>query len=333
MRPWIIAIVLALFGVSRVLAQSVEPEDGYYRVNYSWDYNDVQWSFSVGVPEAVYDYFRGRTHDNDDLMHFVLSEHHRDCIREIVKSFRTGGEEWGLSDMDNLFNVVAFVQSLQYVSDEASKGEEDYVRYPIETLMDGVGDCEDVVILAASILHEMGYGVLLLSLPEHLALAIKYDPKYRGTYYTYKGEKYYYLEMTSPGWKLGQVPPSVEKKCAKLIPIVDRPAVQLGRCGYWHDEYYAFADRVEFELFCEVENKGPGATQGLSIQVVVKTDANAKETFANQTFNLEDLPEAGQATFRLKLPVTRPAKGVVVIRLKGQNFETDTFVLEGLELK
>jgi len=333
MRPWIIAIVMALFCLSRVSAQSVEPEDGYYRVNYSWDYKDVQWSFSVGVPEAIYDYYRGRTHDNDDLMHFVLSEHHRDYIREIVKSFRTGGEEWGLSDMDNLFNVVAFVQSLQYVTDEASKGVEDYVRYPIETLVDGVGDCEDVVILAASLLHEMGYSVILLSLPEHLALGIKYDPKYRGTYYKYEGEKYYYLEMTSPGWELGQVPPSIEKKCAKLIPLVDRPAVQLGRCGYWHDEYFAFADRVDFEIICEVENKGPGATQGLSIQVVVKTDAKARETFANQTFNLEDLPEAGQATFRLKLPVTRPANGVIVIRLKGQNFDTDTFVLEGLELK
>ena len=333
MRPWIIAIVLALFSLSRVSAQSVEPEDSLYKVDYSWDYKEVQWSFSVNVPKEVYDYYRDRTHYNDDLMHFVLSEHDRDYIREIVKSFRAGGEEWGLSDMDNLFNVVAFVQSLQYISDETSKGEEDYVRYPIETLVDGVGDCEDVVILAASLLHEMGYSVILISLPEHLALGIKYDPKYRGTYYTYEGEKYYYLEMTSPGWELGQVPPSFEKKCAKLIPLVDRPMVKLGRCGYRYDDYYAFADRVEFEISCEVENKGPGATQGLSIQMVVKTDANAKETFANQTFNLEDLPEAGQAAFRLKLPVTRPAKGVIVIRLKGQNFETDTFVLEGLELK
>ena len=332
MRPWIIAIVLALFSLNRVSAQSVEPKDGFYKVDYSWDYNDGRWAFSVSVPEEIYDYYRGRTHYNDDLMHFVLSEYDRDYIREIVKSFRAGGEEWGLSDMDNLFNVVAFVQSLQYVSDEASKGEEDYVRYPIETLVDGVGDCEDVVILAASLLHEMGYSVLLVSLPEHLALAVKYE-NYRGTCFNYKGGKYYYLEMTSPGWKLGQVPPPYQKKCAKLIPIVDRPVVEFGRCGYWYDDYYAFADRVEFEISCEVENKGPGATQGLSIQVVVKRNADATETYANKTFNLEDLPEAGKATFKLKLPVSRPAKGVVVLRLKGENFDTDTFVLEGLELK
>ena len=333
MRQWIITIVFVLFSLSRVSAQSVEPEDGYYKVDYSWKYKDVQWSFSVGVPEAVYDYFKGRTHYNDDLMHFVLSEHHRDYIREIVKSFRTGGEEWGLSDIDNMFNVVAFVQSLQYVSDKLSTGEEDYVRYPIETLVDGVGDCEDMVILAASLLHEMGYGVILVSLPEHLALGIKYDPKFRGTYYTYEGEKYYYLEMTSPGWELGQVPPQFEKKCAKLIPLVDRPVVQLGTCGYRYDDYYAFADHVEFEISCEIENKGPGATQGLSIQVVVKPNADSQEAYVNQTFNLEDLPEAGSATYKLKLPVPRPAKGVVVLRLKGQNFDTDTFVLEGLELK
>ena len=326
----ILALVLFSIGVS---AQSVEPEDGYYKVKYSWDYNEVRWSFSVGIPEDVYDFYRGRTHYNDDFMHFVLSEYDRDYIREIVASFREGGEKWGLSDIDNVFNVVTFVQSLRYVTDESSRGEEDYVRYPIETLVDGIGDCEDVTILAATLLHEMGYSVLLVAFHDHLALAIKYDKDFKGTYYEYDGGKYYYLEMTNLGWDLGQMPKKYRSEKCKLIPLVKRPVPQFGRCGYRYDSYYAYAKSVDLEISCEIENQGPGPTEGLSVQVVVKPNADSREAYANQTFNLEDLPEAGKATFKLKLPVPRPAKGVVVLRLKGQNFDSDSFVLDGLELK
>lgn len=332
MRSKILTIVIALL-CGFVSAQSVEPEDGYYKVNYSWDYNEVQWSFSVGIPEDVYDFYRGRTHHNDDFMHFILSEYDREYIREIVASFREGGEKWGLSDLDNMLNVITFVQSLQYVTDESSRSEEDYVRYPIETLVDGIGDCEDVAILAATLLHEMGYGVLLVMFPDHLALAIKYDGDFLGTYYEYEGGKYYYLEMTSLGWKLGQIPTRYMTERAKLVPLVSRPVAQFERCGFRYDSYYSFVKTVNLEVNCEVENQGPGATQGLTIQVLVKPSANSKEAFANETFSVEDLPEAGKATFKLKVPVPRPAKGVVVLRLKGDNFDMDTFVLERLELK
>ena len=318
---------------SLVSAQSVEPEDGYYKVYHSWEYNEVQWSFSVDVPADVYDFYQGRTHYNDDFMHFILSDFDREYIREIVDLFWEGGERWGLSELDNVFNIVTFVQSLRYVTDESSRGEEDYVRYPIETLVDGVGDCEDVTILAATLLHEMGYSVLLVAFHDHLALAIKYDEHLKGAYYEYKGGKYYYLEMTNLGWDLGQIPKKYRSEKCKLIPLVRRPVPQFGRCGYRYDSYYAYAKSVELEISCEVENQGPGPTEGLSIQVVVKPTADSREAYANQTFSLEDLPETGKASFKLKMSVPRPAKGVVVLRLKGQNFDSDSFVLEGLELK
>lgn len=331
MRHKILAILLLFCAMAS--AQSVSPEDGFYQVKYSWEYKEMEWSFTVGVPEDVYDFYRDRTHRNDDLMHYVLSEYDRDYIREIVKSFRTGGQEWGFSDLDNVFNVISFVQSLQYVTDETSRGEDDYVRYPLETLVDGVGDCEDVVILATTLLHEMGYSVLIVEFPEHLAMAIRYDGDYRGTYYEYEGGRYYYLEMTNPGWKLGEVPQQYLTEKAKLIPLVDRPMVRLGRCGYRYDSYYSFAKKVVFEISCDVENEGPGAARDLSIQVVIKPDKDSRMAYANETFKFEDLPEAGEMNYQMKIAVPRPAQGVVVLRLKGENFDTDIFVLEGVDLK
>ncbi len=313
--------------------QSVQPEKGYYMLDYAWDYKDIHWSFSVGIPEELYDSYRDRTHYSSNFMPFVLSDYDRGYIQEIIKSFRKGGEEFGLSDLDNVFNVISFVQSLQYVSDSLSRGEEEYIRYPIETLVDGLGDCEDMVILAASILHEMGYSVLLVMFHNHLGMAIRYDKELQGTYYEYDGGKYYYLELTSPGWKLGQLPKEYKSTGAKLIPLERRPAVRLERCGYKYDSYYLIEKTVDLEISCEVENEGPGPTEGLSIQVVVKSDANSKWAFAKQTYAVQDLSEAEKATFTKRITVPRPAKGVVVIRLMGENFETDVFVLEGLDLK
>jgi len=331
MRFRILAILL-LFCAS-VWAQSVPAENGYFNVEYSWKYEDVQWSFSVGVPENVYDFYRERTHYNDDLMHYVLSEYDRDYIREIVKSFRVGGKEWGLSDLDNVFNVVSFVQSLEYVSDSKSRGEDEYVRYPIETLVDGLGDCEDVVILAASILHEMGYSVLLVMLPEHLALAIRYDKEFPGTYYEYNGSKYYYLEMTGEGWDLGQIPNKYKSEKAKLIPLVNRPVVRLGQCSYQYDSYFTNAKSVDFQLECNIENIGPGPTQGLSLRVLVKPDEQSNEVYAQQVYTLQDLPEAGSVTYQLTLPVPRPAEGVLEFRLEGWNFDAENLFINGVKLE
>lgn len=326
-------VILWLSLCVSAFGQSVSPDKGYYMLNYAWKYNDVQWSFSVGVQEEIYDFYRNRKHYSSDLMPFVLSDYDRDYIREIIKSFRKGGEEFGLSDLDNVFNVISFVQSLQYVSDSLSRGEEEYIRYPIETLVDGIGDCEDMVILAASILHEMGYSVLLVMFPDHLGMAIRYDKDFTGTYFEYGGGKYYYLEMTSPGWKLGKLPQEYQSKGAKLIPLEKRPAVCMGRCGYKYDSYYLIQRRVDLEISCEVENEGPGPTEGLSLQVVVKSRENSRWAFVNQTFALQDLAEAEKAIYKMNISVPRPAKGVVVLRLKGENFDTDVFVLEGLNLK
>ena len=326
-------VVIFLFCSIIASAQSVSPQDGYYNVKYSWKHEGVKWSFSVGIPEEVYQFYRERTHYNDDLMHYVLSEYDREYVREIVQSFRAGGERWGLSDLDNVFNVVSFVQSLKYVSDATSRGEDEYVRYPIETLVDGIGDCEDVVILAASILHEMGYSVLLVLLPDHLALAVKYDKDFPGTYYEYGGKKYYYLEMTNQGWDLGQIPPQYRNQKATLIPLVNRPVVHIGRCAYQYDSYFLNVTSVDFNLECNVENLGPGQTQGLSLRVMLKPDEQSNKVIAQQVFELKDLPESGKATFRMKMPVPRPAQGVLVFRLEGRNFDDNTIVVDDVKLE
>jgi len=55
--------------------------------------------------------------------------------------------------------VGSFVQQLPYTSDRVTTPYDEYPRFPLETLYEKGGDCEDTAILAATILKEMGYDV------------------------------------------------------------------------------------------------------------------------------------------------------------------------------
>ena len=289
-----IILVLRLFCAS-AWAQSVPAKNGYFNMEYSWKYNEVQWSFSVSVPEEVYDFYRERTHYNDDLIHFVLSEYDRDYIREIVKSFREGGKEWGLSDIDNVFNVVSFVQSLQYVSDEASRGEDEYIRYPIETLVDGCGDCEDKVALLAALLYEMDVDFILLVLPEHMAVGVHCNEVDAERYLLFREKKYYYLETTMEGWQIGQIPEDYHDAEMEAVPVDDNPSLLIEGVRFESQPTLVFHKAV-CDLELDLHNLGPGKVTELQVQVQVIEKGKKARLLAEAFFPLDDLREGETRT-------------------------------------
>jgi hypothetical protein len=113
--------------------------------------------------------------------------------------------------------VLAVVQAIQYSLDIDSTGKEEYWRYPIETIADSTGDCEDTTILAASILRRMGYGVAMVFLPEHAALGIADLPRALGVYIDHRGSRYSYCETTAQGWVIGQLPEGFTLDDIKMI--------------------------------------------------------------------------------------------------------------------
>lgn len=332
MRRLLLMALASLFAVT-AMAHSVVVEEGCYKIKHNWYYDEVEWSCKLSIPMELYDYYQRRTHLGDDFSHYVLSVYDREYVRDLVQSFRVGGEKNGLSETDNIYNVISFVQSLQYKYDINSKNEEEYVRYPIETLVDGVGDCEDMVILAASILYEMGNKVLLVNLPEHLALAVQCKESFPGTYYEYQGERYYYLEMTNIGWDLGQIPNHYKGVEAKLIPIVNKPVVVPKSCSYQHDAYWSTDTTVDFKMRCAIDNLGPGATDGMLLHVLFKPYDTSTTIYKEQLFRLVDLPEGGSAEFEVVVPTPRPLMGVIEFRVEGLNFDAKSIYVEGVTLQ
>lgn len=316
----LLSVALLFLMVIPAAAHSVVVEGNRYVVTHCWDDAGRQRECTVSVPISQYRYFQGRSHRSSDLSQFVLSDYGRDFVRDLADSF----------DGD-LHSVVSFVQSLRYVSDYESKGEEEYVRFPMETLVDGIGDCEDLAILAAALLNEMGYRVLMVTLPEHMALAVNCDEDVHGTYYIYHGSRYYYLEVTHAGWELGRIPDEYRNSQVKLVPLKHQPRIHIRRCSYQYDSYTSAEREVPIRVVCDLENTGPCRTSDLSVRVQLK---RRNGTVASErVFRLDDLGEGESSTGELVFRVPRPYSGEIEVRVEGENFDTESLLFEEIELR
>ncbi|MCX6683495.1 MAG: hypothetical protein NTZ37_02015 [Methanoregula sp.] len=93
-----------------------------------------------------------------------------------------------LSDDEYLELITVYIQSLRYETREQNP-----VKFPVETVVDNAGDCDDKSLLLAGLLSREGYPVaLLLFGPEsHMAVGVGSDD------YHYKNTGYAFVETTN----------------------------------------------------------------------------------------------------------------------------------------
>jgi hypothetical protein len=111
-------------------------------------------------------------------------EMYSDLLNEIKKNrFRQK-----LSDDEYLELIAAYIQSLRYETREQNPA-----KFPIETVVDLAGDCDDKSLLLAGLLSREGYPVaLFLFGPEsHMAVGVGSDD------YLYKNTGYAFVETTN----------------------------------------------------------------------------------------------------------------------------------------
>ncbi len=102
--------------------------------------------------------------------------------------------------------AIDFVESMIYEYDIDYIGDYEYPKYAIETIIDEKGDCEDTSFLMASILEAIGIDTILLVYSDHMAVGVWCDGC-TGSYYDYKGRKYFFLETTgyADNWEIGRI--------------------------------------------------------------------------------------------------------------------------------
>ncbi len=137
----------------------------------------------------------------------------------------------GYSELEKINLIISFVQSLPYTSDNVTTPYDEYPRYPLETLVDNGGDCEDSSILTASLLESMNYELILINPPGHMAVGVNVDAY--GSYWTFEDEKYFYLETTAEGWEIGDIPDDYTDASAYLYELAPIPICTQNWTASW----------------------------------------------------------------------------------------------------
>ncbi|MEK6857475.1 MAG: transglutaminase-like domain-containing protein [Nanoarchaeota archaeon] len=169
--------------------------------------------------------FKVQKHRNipiKDFVNFVTYSHPKikEIAQFVVESTKTKNPAQTLLDFTHRF---IYNNKIEQISD--------YVRYPIETLVERNGDCEDLCILAAALMKSIAIDVALIHLPNpykqkpgHIALGV--CGNFEGVYCLYKGKKYFYAESTGTDWlskpadwKIGQVPEEYKNSKVRVYVV------------------------------------------------------------------------------------------------------------------
>ncbi len=189
---------------------------GYFKI-YNWIFDSYEHQISYTFDPNRYSYFSMQTHsvkEYSDYLNFVTPN--EKAIIDIANELNNISKEKKFDNLTRINFFLSFVQSLKYSEDNLTAGVGEYPRYPIETLIDQTGDCEDTSALLISLMKIIGHESAIILIPEawegygHAAVGISIEEG-TGVHYvinqgTDEERNYYYAETTAVGWVLGEIP-------------------------------------------------------------------------------------------------------------------------------
>jgi hypothetical protein len=189
---------------------------------------NVTYELNVAVPETLHEYYVEKNHrsaSSSDFSKFVTPY----ALQPIADSL------WDIYDNEEDFTngALMIVHQITYVQTTPAK-------YPIETMVDGQGDCDLFSFIAASIMKAGGLDVVLLYYEEqtHMNIGVHLsrtpqDARDSVYYVTHGGIRYYVAESTGgnwkDGWRVGECPADLKQVSAEVITLEDAEQVALGQ--------------------------------------------------------------------------------------------------------
>lgn len=332
MRVRLHLLLLLTFAGLAASAHSLVEHGSYYEVEHSWEYNKKKCAVSLNISRSLYEYFRDeREHlayryqfQGGELppnyYSFMLSEYDRPVMQALANEFSRNAA----TDLERINLALTFVQSLPYAHDSDSKDEDEYVRYPIETLVDGCGDCEDKVALLTALLYEMDVDFVLLVLPEHMALGVHCDGVEAERFLWFRGKRYYYMETTMEGWRLGQIPEDYLDAQMEAVPIDDTPGLLMRGVRFESKPASVFR-KADCELEVDLQNLGPGRVTDVMLHVRIIEKGRPNRLLAEEYYALNTLQEGEQRTEFLSLKSLIKEKCVLEVELTGAEVDSQSY--------
>ena len=278
---------------------------------YTWEWDGVERSVTITVPEQLYDYYSEKErYQTTDYRGYLLHPLDDQYIEALLYEFNLIQVYEGLTEENKTDLVISFIQSMDYTLDTDSKGLTEYPRFPVETLVDGGGDCEDTGILMASLLDDMGYNVSLILLPDHLAVGVEVNAT--GVNWVYDNVTYYYLETTATGWDIGAVPPEHNPDEASIYPVEEIPFLA----------YSWTATRLNNKATVKVHVTNEGALTAEDYRVWLAVEDEDGVIVAETHSSYFDMAFGEDASFKLKVTGPRFMKQRLVVGITDPEGET-----------
>ncbi|MBP5203138.1 MAG: hypothetical protein J6Z16_00615 [Candidatus Methanomethylophilaceae archaeon] len=202
--------------------------DGTSSNVYRWSFKGTQYTLTWDLDMDVYEKYIAR-----DAGRWPISARYTSFVDYGSENVKAVAEKLAslsvsMSETDRADFVLKFVQlCTEYERDfryEHTTGVEHW-KYPVETLFEGRGDCEDTSILYCALMKAMGYDVALLIYSGaqykdngHAAASVALDYVKDGTYYEKDGLRFYYCETTSDKMVVGEIWDDYDRGQVLVIP-------------------------------------------------------------------------------------------------------------------
>lgn len=282
--------------------------------NYAWTYGGEQWTWELPIPNSLYNYYQEIPRSPTPNYSIYVTHPLDDTFIELlVSKFEKAAQEKGFSDLQKVEFAISFVQSLPYTTDSVTTPYDEYPRYPIETLVDNGGDCEDTSILTASLLYELGYGVVLIIFPEHCAVGVLGGEGIYGSYFNHDGGKYFYLETTNTGWGIGIIPEEYEDAKANIFDMAPTPILT--------HTWSATGKGNVVEIEVTVQNLG--SATAYDVYVLAGFDAGGGKSWNAEESGLFQVPISSQVTVVLNLLVPLEEHTRLIIQIADDGYAVD----------
>ncbi len=257
----------------------VEVEGTYKDVGISFTFEGVPRSLSIPVNGTVY--FGAQRAQKEALLTrdipdsifipgyylaFLNDPNQEEFYRDLIGAFREIRVKDSLDDSEYLELMAVAVQSLPYETD----GIQTAPKFPIETYVDGKGDCDDKSLLLAGLLAREGYSVSLFYFkPEaHMAVGVKgYGCEYKDTGYGYVAT----TNLSLVGVFNGQLAGGINLTSVPLVIPVANGTRLYGECG----ETAAVEDALE-----KTETRADSLSRDLASFSARLSDLRAQGKFA-----------------------------------------------------
>ncbi len=171
---------------------------------YDWSFMGHHFSMEKKWPVEWLERLKSLRHEIHDPAqwdYFIAHEPYKEELIELIADVQdVGFERIDLNSPHLMLEyLLSFVQHLEYVPEIG-----EYPRYPMETIIDKGGDCDDSAILMATIATIMGFGCGLIIWHDHADLGIAVGKgEFEGKYFTKNKIRYYYCHCNAPGYRIG----------------------------------------------------------------------------------------------------------------------------------